>query len=756
MKRARSLVAVVVLVLGSLSSAQTAVGRDAAIEARVEALLGKMTLAEKVGQLNQYSIERKTLDQDIAEGKVGSLIYVTGAEETNRYQRIAVEKSRLHIPILFGFDVVHGYRTIFPIPLAIAGTWDPRAAQEVARISAVEASAAGIRWTYAPMVDIARDPRWGRIAEGAGEDPVLVSRMAEAYIRGFQNKDLSQPDSVAACVKHYVGYGAAEGGRDYNAVDMSEARLREVYLPPFLAAKNANVTSFMSSFNTLNGLPATANPYTLREVLKNEWDFRGFVVSDWNSIGELINHGVAVDKRDAARLAMRAGVDMDMNSGNYIEYLAGLVRDGAVPEAELDDSVRRILRIKFALGLFDHPYIEDKREASVQLTAADRAAARRIAAESLVLLKNEGDVLPLKKTGTKIAVIGPLADDASTMLGNWFAKGQASEVVTILQALRARQAQGDAIVFAPGGEVTKSTARDIAAAVAAANAADQVVMVLGERGDMSGEAASRSDLGLPGDQEKLLETVVATGKPVTVVVISGRPLVLTWAAEHVRALVEAWLPGTEGGNAVADVLFGDVNPSGHLPATMPRSVGQIPIYYSALSTGRPVGNDARYFSGYIDTNNEPLYPFGYGLSYTTFTVSDLKISPATANHGEIKATVEITNTGSRDGSDVIELNSTVPKGELAHPERKLVAFTKVFLKAGETRKVEMIVPRESLMVADRGEKLQVLHGTYRFFLGNEKRAELEASIDIPAPELKTVGAKSSIVTPEKPAPKHTD
>ncbi len=490
------------------------------LDARVTDLLAKLTLEEKVGQLNLFSVDKTDLEQAIAAGKVGAVLNAVGAAPTNKLQRLAIERSRLHIPLLFGFDVVHGYRTIFPIPLGLASTWDPGAVESMARISAREASAAGVRWTYSPMVDIARDPRWGRIAEGAGEDPVLGSAMSAAYVRGYQGTELSDPSSIAACAKHYVGYGAAEGGRDYNSVDMSEGHLREVYLPPFKAAAEAGAATFMSSFNTVNGVPATANRFTLRQVLKGEWSFRGFVVSDWNAIGELVPHGVAKDKRDAAREALIAGVDMDMSSEVYLDYIASLVRSGVVPMSIVDDAVRRVLLVKFQLGLFERPYVDEQHQAGALLTAESRAAARAIAQKSIVLLRNEGNVLPLSKSVGTIAVIGPLADSKTDVLGSWFGKGTAAEAISVLEGVRATVSA--ALLYSKGVDVAGESTDGIAQAVEMARQADVILLVLGEGGDMSGEAASRSSLNLPGQQEKLLEAVAATGKTVVLVLMSGR------------------------------------------------------------------------------------------------------------------------------------------------------------------------------------------------------------------------------------------
>ncbi len=698
------------------------------LDPRVNDLLAKMTLEEKVGQLNQFSVDKLNLEQAIAAGKVGSVLNALGAAQTNKLQRVAIERSRLHIPLLFGYDVIHGYRTIFPIPLGLASTWDLGAVETIARISAREASAAGVRWTFSPMVDIARDPRWGRIAEGAGEDPVLGSAMAAAYVRGYQGTDLATPTSIAACAKHYVGYGAAEGGRDYNSVDMSEGRLREVYFPPFKAAADAGAATFMSSFNTLNGVPATANRFTLRQVLKGEWGFHGFVVSDANSIAELVPHGVAADKKDAAREALTAGVDMDMGSGAYLDHVADLVRGGAVPMSVVDDAVRRVLLVKFRLGLFEHPYVDEQREDSALLTAENRAAARAVAQKSIVLLRNEGNLLPLPKSVGTIAVIGPLADSNADMLGSWPGNGIASEAVSVLGGVRATVSA--ATLYSKGVDVAGDSTDGIAAAVEVARQADVVMLVLGESGDMSGEAASRSSLDLPGQQEKLLEAVAATGKPVVLVLMSGRPLAISWAAEHVAAILEAWFPGTEGGNAVADVVFGDVNPSGRLPVSFPRAVGQVPIYYSHLNTGRPFGVDPRYQTGYIDLPSSPLYPFGYGLSYAKFAYRSLHTETQLGIHGEMQVSVEVTNTGSRAGEEVVQLYVRELVSPIARPVRELKQFKRVVLKPGETRKVEFTIERSQLARPDM--RFAVNPGAYSIAVGSNSAQVMEARFEVPA------------------------
>jgi beta-glucosidase len=699
------------------------------VEIRVSDLLSQMTLEEKIGQLNLLDVKDAGLESAIATGQVGGVLNAAGAVQTNKLQYLAIEHSRLHIPLLFGYDVIHGYRTIFPIPLGLASTFDPGAAETMARISAREASASGIRWTFSPMADIARDPRWGRIAEGAGEDPVLGSAMAAAYVRGYQGADLSALGSIAACAKHYVGYGAAEGGRDYNGADMSERRLREVYLPPFKAAAEAGAASFMSAFNTLNDVPATANSFTVRQVLKGEWSFRGFVVSDWNAIAELAAHGVAAGRSEAARKALTAGVDMDMASGAYFEHLGELVRSGAVPLALVDDAVRRILRIKFALGLFEHPFTSEQSESGALVTAEYRQAAREIAQRSIVLLRNENHTLPLSKSAGGIAVIGPLADSKADMLGNWSGKGEAADAVSVLEATRERL--GPETLYSKGADVAEHSTDGIAEAVAVARRAGVVILVLGESAEMSGEAASRSSLDLPGQQQKLLEAVAAAGKPIVLVLMNGRPLAISWAAEHVAAILEAWFPGIEGGNAIADIIFGDVNPAGRLPVTFPRAPGQVPIYYSHLNTGRPPSADPKYHTGYADLPSSPLYPFGYGLSYSEFTFHDLRADAELQAQKDLQVSVEVTNTSTRAGDELVQMYIREPISSTARPVLELKQFAQVALQPGETRQVTFTLTRAQLASLQPDMHYAVSPGTYRVAIGPNSAELLEASFEVP-------------------------
>src|ERR1700687_5439722 len=710
---------------------------DPSLDAKVEVFLRKMTLGEKVGQLVQYSAGQPTgpstgrtdYEDMIAKGQIGALLNIATAKETNALQRIAVEKSRLHVPIVFGLDVVNGFRTEFPIPLGQASTWDPPLVEQVARAAAREASASGIRWTFAPMVDIARDARWGRMAEGAGEDPFLGSEMAAAYVRGYQGSRLDASDSIAACAKHYVGYGAAEGGRDYNTTEISEHTLRQYYLPPFHAAVNAGAATIMSAFNAINGMPASANPFTLQQVLRKEWGFRGVVDSDWEAIGELIPHGLANDGPPAVRKGFLAGVEMDMASSFDHDHLAQLVRCDQFSQARLDESVRRVLRLKFALGLFDHPYTDEVHEAAAMLRPEAISLARTAAERSLVLLKNtpgpnNPPVLPLSSDVHDIALIGPLADDPPNMES--LAKLDRNEDLISFRAALSKHVGEQHLFRVRGADITGVTDEDQAAAVAAAGKADVVVLALGEDTGMSGEAASRSKLGLPGRQQELLEKWVVTGKPVVLILFSGRPLTLPWAFEHVAAVLAAWFPGIQAGPALVRTLFGESNPSGKLVVSWPRSVGQEPLYYNALSTGRPIDNtdptkppsDDKYLSRYIDEQNSPQFPFGYGLSYTSLrygatevSMNQLKASSLNAMLGTggvhnptLTASAEVTNTGSRAAEEVVQLYVRLQGTSVAQPVRALKGFQRVALAPGETKRVTFALrPDAFAMWNDRNQ-----------------------------------------------------
>ncbi len=713
---------------------------NASVEGRVDALLDRMTLDEKVGQLVLYSngaptgpgTGRTDYHDMVRRGEIGGLFNLTTAKEINEFQRLAVKESRLHIPILFGLDVIHGFRTTFPVPLGLASTWNPTLVEEAARVAGHESAAAGVRWTFSPMVDIARDARWGRMIEGAGEDPYLGEQMARAYVRGYQGKDLAAPGSIAACVKHFVGYGAAEGGRDYNTTEISEHTLRQFYLPPFKAAVDEGAASLMSAFSSLNAVPTSANSFTLNQVLRKEWKFRGLVTSDWTSIAELMAHGIANDGATAARRALTAGVEMDMESNLYHLHLAQMVKGGQVPVAVVDEAVRRVLRVKFALGLFDHPLVEEDKEASAMLLPASRELARKAAEESFVLLKNDAvpgyaQLLPLSSPLGKIALIGPLADDAGNMLGSWAGQGRAEDAITLRTALT-KQLGADRVLYASGGSIIASSDAEIASAVAAANLADVVVLAVGEdAGSMTAEAGSRAHLDLPGRQEQLLEAVAATGKPVVMVLFSGRPLTLPWAFAHVPAVLEAWFPGLEAGPALVQTLFGEVQPSGRLVVSWPRSVGQEPLYYNALNTGRPALNAdlthpptdglEKYLSRYIDEPNSPQFPFGFGLTYSAIQYGDPHLSDSRLSAGKLKtllsenatssksaatATVsaEITNTGAKPADEVVQLYVRLEGTSTAQPVRALKGFQKIHLAPGETRRVSFDLGADTFALWD--------------------------------------------------------
>jgi len=709
--------------------AQTAGGalNDPRIEARSDALVKQMTLEEKVGQLIQRTAfggatgpggGSSSMAEAAAKGELGSLFNLIDPAKINAVQKAAVEKSRLHIPVLFGLDVIHGFRTMFPVPLAMSATWDPALVERAARVAAEESSAAGVRWTFSPMVDIARDARWGRIVEGAGEDPYLGSAMARAYVRGYQGERLDAPDSIAACAKHYVAYGAAEGGRDYNTVDMSERTLRQIYLPPFHAAVDAGVATLMSAFNSLNEVPATANNFTLTQILRQEWKFRGFVVSDYSGIQELVDHGIALDAASAARKALLAGVDMNMVDGAY-ENLVQLVRGGSVPEAAVNEAVRRVLRLKLALGLFENAYVKEiPRSETIKREYLE--TARTLAEGSFVLLKNDTKaggrtVLPIDSTVKAIALIGPLADSARDMLGPWpGATSSPKDVVTLRAALTERAGEnGIKLLYTQGTDIWGKSEAGFAEAVGAARQADLVVMALGEDAKSSGEAGSRAHLGLPGNQEQLLDAVSATGKPVVAVLFSGRPLALARALPHMAALLEAWFPGVQAGPGLVRTLFGDVNPSGKLTVTFPRAVGQEPLYYDALSTGRPANGvdlshrpagEERWHSRYIDEQNSGLFPFGYGLSFTKFAYSPLKLSTAelsarALNDGTaepLRVSAEVKNTGSRAGDEIVQLYIREQGTSVARPVHELKGFRRVTLAPGESKRLEFTLGGDEL------------------------------------------------------------
>jgi len=706
------------------------------VEARVNALLARMTLEEKLGQLQQLDGEgsgdfRPEHLELIRKGLLGSTLNVRGAKRTNQLQHVAVEESRLKIPNLFGYDVIHGYRTIFPIPLAEAASWDPTLAERSASIAASETYAAGVRWTFAPMVDIARDPRWGRITEGAGEDPFLGAAFARARVLGFQGRDYSERNKVLACAKHFVGYGAAEGGRDYNTTDMSEQTLREIYLPPFHAAVDAGVGTLMSAFNDLNGVPTSANPFTLTKVLRGEWKFDGFVVSDYTSVNELKNHGLAANDKDAAEAALNAGVDMEMVSRLFNQNVPALLKEGKVSQATIDEAVKRILRIKFRLGLFEHPYADEAAEKGAILTAANRTAAREAAERSMVLLKNDRETLPLNKNVGSLAVIGPLADDRRAPLGWWSGDGQETDTVTALAGIKAKVSPQTKVTYAKGCDVLGDSDAGFAEAVASARQADVALVFVGEAKEMVGEAASRSMLDLPGRQMDLVKAIQATGKPTIVVLINGRPPTIGWIVDNVPAVLEAWMAGTEGGNAIADVLFGDVNPGGKLPVTFPRTVGQVPIYYNHMNTGRPPEPSTRYNSKYLDLPWTPQFPFGFGLSYTQFKITNLQLSDASiARNGQLKVSVEVQNVGKRAGDQVVQLYIRDIAASMTRPVKELKGFKRISLKPGETQRIEFTLGPEHLGFYNREMKYVVEAGEFKVMVGSSSEDVIEKSFEV--------------------------
>ncbi len=727
------------------------------IETRVSDLLARMTLAEKIGQLNQISPmsylppgpdwvrgdpPRLEPFPDVealcASGAVGSIYNTDSAAFVNRCQRAAVTRTRLGIPLIVGGDVIHGFRTVFPIPLALASTWNPELVAQTARVAAEEASATGIDWIFAPMVDIARDPRWGRIAEGSGEDVYLGGVMAAAQVRGFQARGLASGKRVAACPKHFVAYGGAESGRDYNAVDISEVALRQVYLPPFKAAFDAGAGSTMSAFNDIGGVPASGNPLTLKKILREEWAWPGLVVSDYESVRELIPHGVAEDLKDATRLGLLSGVDMDMVSRGYITHLADLVAEGSVPEAVIDEAVRRVLRLKYALGLFENPYVDEARESELMLTPANQAVALEAARGSMVLLKNEGDLLPLVPGAQRLAVIGPLAESRFDPLGCWAFFGRTQDSQSVVDGLRAYLGEASPAPVA-GCDLIDTTVLDTEAAVAAAQAADVVVLVVGEIQELSGEAHSRAYLGLPGRQQELVDAVAATGKPLVVVLLTGRPLVIPRLAQQASALLVAWHAGIRAGQAVADLLFGAVAPTGRLTASWPRAEGQIPVYYAQKNTGRPISGDGttqfveHFRSAYLDVPNAPLYPFGFGLTYTSFAYSDLVVeTPELATADTLRVHVTLANTGDRAGVEVVQLYVRDLVGSVTRPVRELKAFERVELAPGEARVVSFAVPVADLAFVGVDHAWRVEPGAFKVWVGAHAATGLESGFKVVA------------------------
>ena len=685
------------------------------IDQKVTELMAKMTLEEKIGQLNQYNDDITatgpiTKDADkagqVRAGKLGSILNAVGTKNTKNWQDQAMQ-SRLKIPLLFGQDVIHGFRTTFPIPLGETATWDMNLIEKSARIAATEASAYGIHWTFAPMVDIGRDPRWGRVMEGAGEDTYLGILVGKARVKGFQGNGLGNKDAVMACAKHFAAYGAAVGGRDYNSVDMSLRQLHETYLPPFKAVSDMGIATFMNSFNDINGIPATGNKYLQRDLLKGAWNFQGFVVSDWGSIGEMIPHGFAKDNKDAALKAIIAGSDMDMESRSYINHLAELVKEGKVDIQLVDDAVRRILTKKYELGLFDDPYrfINEKREKEQANNPEHRKFAREIGAKSIVLLKNENQLLPLSPTTKKVAIIGPFAKATVENHGFWSIAfpDDSQRIVTQFDGIKAQLDKNSELLYAKGCNANDNDKSLFAEAVETAKKADVVIMTLGEGHAMSGEAKSRSNIHFSGVQEDLLKEIAKTGKPIILMINAGRPLVFDWASENIPTIVYTWWLGTEAGNSIADVLFGKINPGGKLPMTFPRTEGQIPIYYNHYNTGRPAKNntDRNYVSAYIDLDNDPAYPFGFGLSYTTFQYSDVNVSATQLKGNQtLTASVTLTNSGNYDGEEVVQLYIRDLVGKVVRPVKELKGFQKIFLKKGESKIVSFNITPEDLKFYD--------------------------------------------------------
>ena len=691
------------------------VSAQKSIDQKVTELMAKMTLEEKIGQLNQYNDDITatgpiTKDADkagqVRAGKLGSILNAVGAKNTKNWQDQAMQ-SRLKIPLLFGQDVIHGFRTTFPIPLGETATWDMNLIEKSARIAATEASAYGIHWTFAPMVDIGRDPRWGRVMEGAGEDTYLGTLVGKARVKGFQGNGLGNKDAVMACAKHFAAYGAAVGGRDYNSVDMSLRQLHETYLPPFKAVSDMGVATFMNSFNDINGIPATGNKYIQRDLLKGVWNFQGFVVSDWGSIGEMIPHGFAKDNKDAALKAIIAGSDMDMESRSYTNHLAELVKEGKVDIQLVDDAVRRILTKKYELGLFDDPYrfINEKREKEQANNPEHRKFAREIGAKSIVLLKNENQLLPLSPTTKKVAIIGPFAKATVENHGFWSIAfpDDSQRIVTQFDGIKAQLDKNSELLYAKGCNANDNDKSLFAEAVETAKKADVVIMTLGEGHAMSGEAKSRSNIHFSGVQEDLLKEIAKTGKPIILMINAGRPLVFDWASENIPTIVYTWWLGTEAGNSIADVLFGKINPGGKLPMTFPRTEGQIPIYYNHYNTGRPAKNntDRNYVSAYIDLDNDPAYPFGFGLSYTTFQYSDVNVSATQLKGNQtLTASVTLTNSGNYDGEEVVQLYIRDLVGKVVRPVKELKGFQKIFLKKGESKTVSFNITPEDLKFYD--------------------------------------------------------
>jgi len=736
------------------SSSQDYKNADLSIDERVENLLSQMTLEEKIGQMNQYNgfwnVTGPTPENGDAANKydhlknglVGSMLNVRGVKDVKAVQKIAVEETRLGIPLIIGFDVIHGYETLSPIPLAEAASWDLEAIRKSAEMAAEEAAAAGINWTFAPMVDISRDARWGRVMEGAGEDTFLGSKIGYARVKGFQGDDLSDYKTIAACAKHFAGYGFAESGRDYNTVDVGTSTLYNIIFPPFQATIDADVKTFMNSFNELNGIPATGNKFLQRDVLKDKWNFNGFVVSDWGSMIEMKAHGYAKDRKHAAELSINAGSDMDMESYAYVNELATLVKDGKVNEALINDATKRILRVKFELGLFEEPYkyCDESREKEVIGSQRMHDASLDMAKKSIVLLKNDNNLLPLKKEGQKIALIGALASDKNSPLGSWRIAAENNSAISVLEGMK--KYTGNKLTYAKGADVSigktdfitevKINTTDKSGfneAISVAKSADVVVVVLGEVGFQSGEGRSRVNLGLPGVQQELLEAVYKVNKNIVLVLNNGRPLAINWADKNIPSIVEAWQLGSQSGNAIAQVLYGDYNPSGKLPMTFPRNVGQVPIYYNYKNTGRPTlpGKDVVFWSHFQDVENTPLYPFGHGLSYTNFEYNNLIISQS---NNQVNISVEVTNTGDVDGKEVAQLYIQDLYARVTRPVRELKGFELVEIKSKETKKIEFILTEKELGFYDNSGEFVIESGDFKVFIGGSSITSLEDKFEL--------------------------
>lgn len=757
----KRIIVFVLLIAATGLQAQTTGSADAKMNLFINNLMKKMTLDEKIGQLNLPGsgdiVTGQASNSDIAkkikEGSVGGLFNIKTVAKIRDVQKVAVEQSRLKIPMIFGMDVIHGYQTTFPIPLALSCTWDMKLVEQSARIAATEASADGINWTFSPMVDIARDPRWGRIAEGSGEDPFLGSAIGAAMVRGYQNGDLKKTTSLMACVKHYAMYGAAEAGRDYNTTDMSRVRMFNEYLPPYKAAVDAGAGSMMASFNEVDGIPATGNKFLMTDVLRKQWGFKGFVVTDYTGINEMIDHGMG-DLQAVSALALKAGIHMDMVGEGFLTTLKKSLKEGKVTQKDIDDACRLILEAKYKLGLFDNPYKNcDEQRAKTEIyAAANIKAARTIATESFVLLKNKGNVLPLKKSGT-IALIGPLADTKENMPGTWSVATDLNTAVTVKQGFENALGSNAKILYAKGSDLIadsnyekratmfgRELRRDgrtaealLSEALDIASKADVIVAALGEASEMSGESSSRTDISIPETQRSLLEALLKTGKPVVLLLFAGRPMVIKWENENVPAILNVWFGGSEAGNAIADVVFGDVNPSGKLTTTFPQNVGQIPIYYAHKNTGRPLAEGKwfeKFRSNYLDVSNDPVYPFGYGLSYTNFTYSDVKLSSnALKGNQTLTASVTITNSGNRDGKEVVQLYIRDIVGSITRPVKELKGFQKIEFKAGETKTVSFNITTNDLKFYNSDIKYDWEAGDFEIMIGSSSNDLKKAKVN---------------------------